>query len=67
MRTKVFSKEEKRHIRIQSLAAKHSCSREYVTMILDGNAGQNSVLARKIIQDATDILEVINRETKVTL
>lgn len=67
METKKISKKEKKHVRIQSLAEKYGCSRQYVTQILDGDSPANSVLARKILEDAQDILEIMNRETKVTI
>lgn len=67
MQTKKISKKEKKHVRIQSLAEKYGCSRQYVTQLLDGGAPANSVLARKILTDTRDILEIINRETIVTL
>lgn len=67
METKTIGKEEKRHVRIESLAGKYNCSRQYVSQILDGKAPINSVLARKIWEDAQDIISIVERETKVTL
>lgn len=67
METKKITKKEKKHVRIQSLAEKYGCSRQYVTQILDGCSPANSVLARKIIEDAQDIINIVERETKVTL
>lgn len=67
MRTKIFTKEDKRHIRIQSLASKHGCSREYVGKVLDGERERNSALSQKIVKDATDIIAIYERDTRVTL
>ncbi len=67
METKTISKKEKRHVRIESLADKYNCSRQYVSQILDGKAPVNSVLARKIWEDAQDIINIVERETKVLL
>lgn len=67
METKTISKKEKRHVRIESLADKYNCSRQYVSQILDGKAPVNSVLARKIWEDAQDIINIVERETTITL
>lgn len=67
MQTKIFTTEELRDLKIASIARKHCCSADYVTKILTGERARNSVLAAKIVTDAIDMLEIINRETKVTL
>lgn len=67
MQTKKISTEELRDLKIATLARKHNCSADYVTKILTGDRKRNSVLSQKILTDAIDILEIINRETKVTL
>lgn len=67
METKKMTKAEKKHVRIQSIAEKYSCSRQYVRQILDGESPANSVLAQKILTEAKDIISIVNRETKVTL
>lgn len=67
MESKKLTRSQKKHVRIQSLAEKYDCSRQYVRQILDGESPANSVLAQKILVDAKDILEIMNRETKVTL
>lgn len=67
METKTIDKKEKRHVRIQSIADKYNCSRQYVAQILSGDSPANSVLAQKILADAQDIINIVNRETKVIL
>jgi len=67
MQTKKFTTEELRDLKIASIARKHNCSSDYVTKILIGERARNSVLAAKVMTDAIDMLEIINRETKVTL
>ena len=44
MESKKMTKSQKKHVRIQSLAEKYECSRQYVRQILDGNAPANSAL-----------------------
>lgn len=60
-------KVEKDHVRIKSLANKYSCSIQYVRLVLVGDASQASVKAQKILRDAQDIVDIIKRDTKVTL
>lgn len=67
MQTKKFTSEELQDLKLATLARKHNCTAGYVTKILTGERERNSVLAQKIIKDANDMLEIINRETKVTL
>lgn len=67
MQTKKFTTDELRDLKIATLARKHHCSADYVTKILTGDRERNSVLSQKILTDAIDMLEIINRETKVTL
>ncbi len=67
METKKLTQEEKRHVRIESLASKYGCSREYVRNVLCGDAPLNTILAQKLIADARDIIGIVERETKVTV
>ncbi|MDU1906397.1 MAG: hypothetical protein E6772_16625 [Dysgonomonas sp.] len=67
METKKIDREDKKHVRIQSLADKYDCSRQYVAQILDGESPLNSPLSQKIMMDAIDIVEIIKRITKITL
>jgi len=67
MESKKITKSQKRHVRIQSLSEKYKCSRQYVRQVLDGEVPANSALTQKILTDAHDIIEIMKRETKVTL
>lgn len=67
MQTKIFTTEELRDLKLAAIARKHGCSADYVTKILIGERERNSVLANKILKDACDMIEIINRETKVML
>lgn len=67
MQTKIFTTEELRDLKLAAIARKHGCSAHYVTKILIGERERNSVLANKILKDACDMIEIINRETKVML
>lgn len=67
METKKIDKDDKRHVRIQSLAKKYTCSRQYVAQVLDGEVPANSALTQKILTDAHDIISIMKRETRVTL
>ncbi|WP_108821078.1 hypothetical protein [Dysgonomonas sp. Marseille-P4361] len=67
MQTKIFNSDELKDLKIAVIARKHKCSTEYVRMVLTGERERNTELARKIVKDACDVLEIINRETKVTL
>ncbi len=67
MQTKKFTTDELRELKIAAIARKHNCSADYVTKILTGERERNSVLSQKILADATDMLAIVNRETKVTL
>lgn len=48
-----------------ALAGKYNCSRAYVNQVL--NKGGKSILARKIILDANDIRQILDRETIITI
>lgn len=52
---------------IKSLAEKYDCTRQYVTKVLMGQTGLNTVKAQKILADARDIAEVLRRETIITI
>lgn len=67
MQTKIFTTEELRDLKLAAIARKHGCSADYVTKILTGDRERNSVLANKILKDACDLIDIINRETKVML
>lgn len=67
MQTKIFTTEELRNLKLAAIARKHNCTADYVTKILTGERERNSVLANKVVKDACDMIEIINRETKVIL
>lgn len=68
MQTRKFTgKELEDSIRITALAEKYSCSREYVRKVLKGDSPRNTIKSQKILKDALDIFEILERETKVTL
>lgn len=52
---------------VKSLAEKYNCTRQYVTKVLMGQAGLNTVKAQKILADARDIAGIIERETTITI
>ncbi|MBB4034854.1 hypothetical protein GGR21_000741 [Dysgonomonas hofstadii] len=64
--TKV-EKEKLRLLKYSPLAEKYGCSVGYVRMVLLGERVSDSVRAQKILRDAVDMLEILERETKVTL
>lgn len=65
MKTKNFTKEEIRELRIDSLARKYKCSNTYVRGILKGDRKRNTDLAQVIMKDALDMLAIVERETVV--
>lgn len=67
METKVFDKREISALKLGAIAEKHGCSSNYVRYVLTGVSKRNTVLARKILMDAIDMLEVLERDTKVTM
>lgn len=66
MQTKVFKLDELKDLKTSSISRKHNCSTEYVRLVLTGERERNSELAQKIIKDATDIINVLKRDTIVT-
>lgn len=67
MNTKKIQTDELSLLRISSIAMKYGCSTDYVRKVLKEEREQKSVLAQKIIKDAVDVLEVLKRETKITV
>lgn len=67
MQTKKFTKEELEKIRVTAIADKYECSREYVRRILKGDSPRNTIISQKILQDAADMFDILERETKVML
>lgn len=67
MQTKKFKNEELKELRLSSIAKKYGCSTDYARKVLKGDSEQKSVLARKILKDANDIFQILNRETIITV
>ena len=63
--TKIFSIEELRDLKTGAIARKHRCTTTYVRMILMGRRERETELAKKIVQDATDMFAILERETNV--
>ncbi len=66
MKTKVFTSDELRDLKVAAIARKHKCSVDYVRRVLLGDRERNTDLAKLIVVDATDMFAIIERETKVT-
>lgn len=60
-------KTKRTSLKLHPLAKKYNCSVNYVSMVLMGTRTADSVKARKILQDAQDILAILERDTKVTV
>lgn len=67
MNTKIFTKEELTLIKVSSIATKHGCTSSYARRVLEGQVARNTSLTCKITIDAIDILDVLKRDTKVTI
>lgn len=67
MNTNEIPNEEFVKLKISSIAEKHGCTPDYVRKVLKGERSRKTVVALKIIKDATDMLEVLNRETTITV
>ena len=65
MRTEIFTTEELRDLKVAALARKHRCSTKYVRLILMGQRERETMLAKKIVQDAIDMFAILERETNV--
>ena len=65
MTTKIFTSDEIKDLKIEAIARKHKCSGDYVRRVLKGDRDRNSELSLKILKDAIDMQEIINRETTI--
>ena len=63
MTTKIFTRDEIKDLKTSAIARKHKVSADYVRKVLTGIRKQNSNTAKSIVQDATDSLVIIERET----
>lgn len=65
MKTKIFTSDELRDIKIAPLARKHNCSIDYVRRVLTGNRERKTELSQKIAKDAIDMYGILERETVI--
>lgn len=65
MTTKKFVSEEIKKIKVGSLARKYEITESYVRMILKGERERNTELSQKVLKDANDMLEIVERETTI--
>jgi hypothetical protein len=65
MQTKKLTTEEISRLRLSPIAEKHSCSADYVKKVLKGIRERNSDTAKSIVQDAVDMLAIVERKTKI--
>lgn len=65
MTTRIFSSDEIKDLKIEAIARKYRCSGDYVRRVLKGERDRNSELSQKILKDAMDMQEIINRETTI--
>jgi hypothetical protein len=61
-----LTKEDIGRIKYAPLAEKYRCSVGYVRMVLLGERERNTVRSRKVLKDALDMIEILNRETTIT-
>lgn len=67
MATKIFTAEEIKDLKVGALARKYKCSDDYVRRVLKGDRERNTDMAQGIMKDATDMLAIVERETKAIL
>jgi len=65
MQTKIFTKEEIKDLKVIAIARKYKVSDDYVRKLLQGLRERNSETAKSIVQDAVDMLAIVERETKI--
>ena len=63
----IFTAEEFKKIRASAIAHKYGCSVDYVRRVLTGNRERKTILSQKILKDALDMLEILKRETIITI
>jgi hypothetical protein len=54
-----FTKEQRKKINKAALALKHKCSGSYIALVLKGEREDNSDLAKAIIEDAKEMLKIM--------
>lgn len=60
---RTLTKSELKKVKILALAKKHDCSEVYVRCVLNGSRAANSELAKMILKDALDIIQIMDRDT----
>jgi len=65
MATKIFTREEIKDLKVIAIARKYKVSDDYVRKVLLGIRERNSDTAKGIVQDAMDMLAIVERETVV--
>lgn len=65
MKTKRFTTEEIGKLRLTLIAEKHQCSTDYVRKVLKGIRERKTDTAKSIVQDAVNMLAIVERETKI--
>jgi len=71
MESKKFTTEEIKDLKVAAIARKHKCSDDYVRRVLKGDPEKggrerNSELSQKILKDAIDMFEILQRNTIIT-
>lgn len=65
MKTRIFTSSDFKDLKIDAIARKHKCSGDYVRRVLKGERERNTDLAQKIVADANDMLQIVERETVI--
>ncbi|MDR3057236.1 MAG: hypothetical protein LBU84_03740 [Prevotella sp.] len=65
MQTKIFTKEEIKDLKVIAIARKYKVSDDYVRKLLQGIRERKTDTAKSIVQDAVDMLAIVERETKI--
>lgn len=58
-----FTKEQRKKINKAALAQKHNCTGSYIALVLKGERDDNSDLAKAIIADAKQMLDILEKPT----
>jgi hypothetical protein len=65
MKTKIFTRDEIKDLKVIAIARKYKVSDDYVRKLLQGMRERNSQTAKNIVQDAIDMLGIVERKTIV--
>ena len=58
-----FTSKQRKLINKTALATKHKCTDAYVRLVLKGEREQDSELAKKIVEDAKKMLEILDQKS----